>query len=455
MASLQLKQLPNDMKLNKRYQILALSKNGIANKVISRMTDCSEAVVSRWSQRSDIKDNQRAGRPLIYNETSQLKTIAFYCQTTPLEGCGRWSLRIAGKHIETDPELSGLPTAHSTIHRLLQKHNLKPHRSKYFLQITDPDFFLKMEPLIALYLQRPEYLFCFDECPGIQVLQRLAPDLQTEEMKIRLEEFEYIRNGTVDVLAFLKVNTGNIFAECRANHKIDTLVEVFEKHLQTLPENETIHYVMDNLASHSSYQLCQLVAKYCRIKYPPENELDNAVKRRQWLQSKNKRIIFHYTPFHGSWLNMVEIWFGILNRNCLKESFNSPEAIYNAINDFIGLWNTLLAHPFKWKYDGSGLHQKAVERFIKMLDNSIEKMNVKFLTKQLLLMRNIINAYQDKVDFEIWIKLDKVVNANIEQLNRIISNDDGPKRKKNAQIALTNLIDSLTVNLNNITKKAA
>ena len=83
---------------------------------------------------------------------------------------------------------------------------------------------------------------------------------------------------------------------------------------------------------------------------------------------------------------MVEIWFGILNQKCLKESFDSPESMYNAINAFINNWNKYLKHPFNWKYDGEGLHQKVVMRFVRMLENSTEKMNLKFLTKQLLLM---------------------------------------------------------------------
>ena len=143
---------------------------------------------------------------------------------------------------------------------------------------------------------------------------------------------------------------------------------------------------MDNLASHASYALCELVAKHSEINCPKEKELDTAQKRREWLQSKNKRIVFHYTPFHGSWLNMVEIWFGILNQKCLKESFDSPVSMYNAIYAFINEWNTYLAHPFKWRYDGEGLHKKAVLRFVRILENSSEKLDIKFMTKQLLLM---------------------------------------------------------------------
>ena len=435
--------------------MITLSRNGIQAKVIAEYTQCSEDIVYRWKERCDISDKPRSGRPVVYNQETQLKIIAFYCQTTPLPGCGRWTLRWAKNHIPENFELNGKPISHSTIGRILNKHRLKPHLSKYFLQITDPDFFPKMELLVSLYLNQPEYLFCFDECPGIQVLQKLAPHLQTEETKKRLEEFEYIRHGTIDVFAFLRVKTGEIFAECKADHTIETLLEIFEEHLKTVPKNKIIHYIMDNLASHASYALCELVAKHSKIDCPLENELDSAPKRREWLQTENKRIVFHYTPFHGSWLNMIEIWFGILNQKCLKESFDSPDSIYNAIYAFINEWDTYLAHPFKWSYEGEGLHQKVVLRFVRMLENSAEKMNVRFMTKQLLLMTNVIKTYWDKVDLELWLKLDSLIASKGDQINKIISEDDGPKRKKKAQMALLNLTKTLHVNIKQYRKNAA
>ena len=131
------------------------------------------------------------------------------------------------------------------------------------------------------------------------------------------------------------MKSGKVIAGCRADHTKKTLIEVFEKHLKTLPTDESIHYIMDNLASHSCYELCELVAKHSNIEGPNEKHLNTAIKRHEWLQSENKRITIHYTPFHGSWLNLVEIWFGSLNQKCLKESYKSPDAMYNAIYSFI------------------------------------------------------------------------------------------------------------------------
>ena len=447
--------MPKDVKRQKRYQIIALSSNGIKKQEIAEFTQCTVEMVYRWSRRCYIDDKAHSGRPLVYNQEIQLRIIAFYCQTTPLTGCGRWSLRWAEKHLLKNPEKVGKPISHSTIGRILKRHHLKPHLSKYFLQITDPDFFPKMEHIISLYFNQTKYLFSFDECPGIQVLQRLAPYLRTEETMKRLEEFEYIRNGTIDVFAFLRVKSGEVFAKCKADHTKETLIEVFEAHLNTLPKNEIIHYIMDNLSSHTSYKLCELVARYSKIECPLENELNTMPKRREWLQSENKRIVFHYTPFHGSWLNMVEIWFGILNQKCLKESFDSPESMYNAIDDFTNEWNTLLAHPFKWNYDGNGLHQKVVHRFLTIIENSTENLNIKFLTKQLLLMTNIIERYWDKVDLELWLKLDNIISIKVDQLSEIILKDDGPKRKEKADKALKKMMDTLRMHVDCTRKKAA
>jgi transposase len=268
-------------------------------------------------------------------------------------------------------------------------------------------------------------------------------------------EFEYARNGTLDVFAFLQVKSGKVFAQCRPDHKKETLIEVLEKQLKTVPENERIDYIMDNLASHSCYELCALVAKYSNVECPDEKQLDTAAKRREWLQSENKRIVFHYTPFHGSWLNMVEIWFSILNQKCLNESYDSAESIYKALYEFFNEWSTHLYHPFKWNYDGKGLHQKVVNRFIKILENSIDKMNIKFMTKKCLLMKNIIETYWDKVTWKSWIKLYEVINSNVEQFNKIILNDDKPKRKKKAKTAFMNLMDTLRIRIETVQKKTA
>lgn len=131
----------------------------------------------------DIVDLPRSGRPAQYLETFKLALTGFYCQTQPFAHAGRWTLRWAAVYLAAHPERLKATPSKSTIHRILQENSLKPHQSRYFLHITDPDFFPKMEHLINLYTRAPENLYFFDECPGIQILKRLLPDLRTEEMK--------------------------------------------------------------------------------------------------------------------------------------------------------------------------------------------------------------------------------------------------------------------------------
>jgi transposase len=418
------------IRIIQRHVIKHLYNNKVKARVIASCLACRISTVRRWITRDELQDMPRTGRPVIYSQSIHLSLIGFYCQTRPFSECGRWTLRLAEKYLGKHAGVIGTAIPKSTIHRILQANNLKPHRSRYFLHISDPDFFPKMDHLINLYFNPPKNLYCFDECPGIQVLQRLSPDLQTERMKMRLEEFEYIRNGTIDVLAFYSVNTGKVYAECRGNHTKETLVEVFESHLKIAHPGEPLHYIMDNLYSHCCYELCELIAKYSKVDCPSEKELNNMQKRREWLMSDSKRIIFHYTPFHGSWLNQVEIWFGILNAKCLRESYSSPGAMYKAINEFYQLWNTLSAKPINWKYTGEGLPVKAVKRFIIML-NSAETMDIRFTVKQLKLMTNIINDYWQKIPGPIWNGLLKKLNENYEAIKTNIINDKSKDRKKN------------------------
>lgn len=78
-----------------------------------------------------------------------------------------------------------------------------------------------MDHLINLYSNPPENLFFFDECPGIQILKRLLPNLRTDKTRKILEEFEYIRNGTMNVLAFFNNANGKVYAECQPDHNLE------------------------------------------------------------------------------------------------------------------------------------------------------------------------------------------------------------------------------------------
>lgn len=406
-------------RLFRRLSIKSLIQSGVHVGVCAWFLGCSVATVHRWLQQIEsseqLLDKPRAsGRPL-YDEATQLRAVGFYCQGS-LPGCNRWSLKDATEHLRKNPEIIGAAISRSTLHRFLQMHSLRPHMVRYFLQISDPDFFPKMEHLIRLYLSWPRYLFCLDECPGIQALERIGKLIKDND-GVRLES-EYIRHGRKDFIGILEVATGKVFGRCTDDHLQGTIDKILREHVSMQPGGEKLHYILDNLAGHSTELLCRSVAELSGVSYP---KLKYAEERRAWLQSEDKRIIFHFTPFHGSWLNMIEIWFSILHKKCLNgRSFASVQALEETIHSFLKTWNSHFAHPFTWTYTGDGLAEKVVRRLCEWLAIDSE-MKLEKMYTELQLMTNIAKDYWCKVPEKRWQFLGALLDDKADHINRIVA----------------------------------
>ena len=129
-----------------------------------------------------------------------------------------------------------------------------------------------------------------------------------------------------------------------------------------------------------------------------------------------------------------------MNKKVLNGSYGSAEELKEGFDAFLEEWNVLLAHPFRWSYDGKGLQQKAVKRFTVMLEKSAHKLEVTTLTKQLRLMTNLFCHYFNEVSEEHWGNLFSALQHSKEILENNIENEDGPKKKKNAQISIDALL---------------
>jgi len=429
-----------------RAAIAALSMGGIGNRSIAIFTDTHPKTVFRWVCRVEegksLADAQRCGRHRRFSEAARLTTIAVYCQhSPPLPGIHRWSLRDAQEYFKEHSEFIGGPISHATIQRILLDHALRPHRRKYYLQITDPDFFPKMNHIIGTYLHPPENLYCFDECTCIQALKRLTPNLPAVADQPVLEDFDYHRNGTTDLLAFLNPATGKVYGQCTENHNRHTLCQAFSSHVRLHPPDAVIHYIMDNLSAHYHADFCQTVADLSGVPYLP---LKTGSERRQWLQSPHKRIVVHFVPFHASWLNMVEIWFGILKGKCLRyDHFLSVEELRQAIIAFIDTWNEFYAHPFTWSYTGAGLHGKTVRRFCRLLFIETDQMDAKFLTSQLLLMSNLAEKYLRLIPQSDWIHLINLATEKRDYITNIIESDTRPRGQIMAREAYSQFLETV------------
>ncbi len=406
-------------RLLRRFEIMALVRASVAPSLCAWYLGCSLRTVRRWSpfveQAALLLDKGRPGRPSVFSEAIYLRVTGFYCQN-PLAGCRGWSLSWAATYLNQHLEILGRTISRSTIHRILGAHSLRPHRVKYFLHISDPLFFPKMERLIQLYLDPPQYLFCLDECTGLQALERVGPSIVADD-GIKMD-FEYKRLGTRDLYAILEVRSGTIFGTCTDNHREETLIQVFTEHVEQQPKDATLHYVCDNLANHSSEPFCRTVAELSGVPYP---SLKLAAQRKQWLQSEEKRIVFHFTPYHGSWLNLVEIWFGILHSKCLKgTSFDSVDKLATTLDAFCATWNEHFAHPFRWTYRGEGLAEKVVSRLIDWLLLRHREMDRKFLHKQLQLINNLVRDYWPAVPRKRWHALLDALLESMPYVHHII-----------------------------------
>ncbi len=132
-------------------------------------------------------------------------------------------------------------------------------------------------------------------------------------------------------------------------------------------------------------------------------------------------------------------WFTIMDRKVLGELFGTPDELKAALEAFVNEWNLLLAHSFQWSYDGKGEHEKAVKCFTKMLRRSTGKMELHTLTKQMVLLSNLLKDYLSKIARESWGQLFAALYDQSEMIDDIIQGESGPFRKHKAQQAASNL----------------
>jgi transposase len=258
--------------------------------------------------------------------------VSVACQAErDLSGFSHYSVRDLARLVAGRGEIITMSPA--TVQRILAEMVLQPHRFRYWLTRTDPEFERKMEEIVNLYLDPPRNsrLLCVDEKTGIQALERLYPTLPLRPGQIERREFEYIRHGVVDLMAAFDVRTGQVFGQCYRQH---TNLE-FRHFLRTLRARDPDrrwHLILDNASYHTKHEVLE------------------------WCAAQRPKITLHWLPYHGSWLNQVEIWFSILSRKCLRRaSVGSPTGLRSVIHRFIDTWNGYFAHPFAWTYTGKPL----------------------------------------------------------------------------------------------------
>ena len=200
-----------------------------------------------------------------------------------------------------------------------------------------------------------------DEKTGIQALERTHPDIPMRPGKTCLREYEYIRHGTLCLLAARDVGNGNIISQTiQQTRNEQDFLEFTQKTVATDPDKEWL-FIADQLNTHVSASLAQWVAKQTKYKGEigvkgKQGILKNMATRKAFLENENNRIRFLYTPKHCSWLNQIEVWFSTLSSQVITHGdFKSKKDLEDQIRAYIDYYNKCMVKPYNWKYTGDNL----------------------------------------------------------------------------------------------------
>ena len=293
-----------------------------------------------------LRDLPRTGRPPTITPEARAWVVSLACQKPKDLGYSYelWTLQLLAQHVRGHCETAGHPSLRrqnrGSIFRLLSANELKPYRMRYYLERRDPDFETKMAQVLCIYHQvalaqarsdseceLTAYL-SYDEKPGIQALENLAPDLLPvpgEHPGIS-RDHQYRRHGTVTLLAGLDLKAGTVHALVEERHRSREFIAFLKMLDDAYPPALTLRIVLDNHSAHVSKET------------------------RTYLASRPNRFEFIFTPTHGSWLNLVEALFAKMAKTFLRGiRVTSKQELKDRLLQHVAELN---AAPvvFRWRY---------------------------------------------------------------------------------------------------------
>jgi transposase len=271
--------------LAQRARIVLLAADGVPVKEIVERVGVSKPTVIAWKKRyaaegiGGLADRPKPGRPAQVDEVA---VVSATLEPPPERvGVTHWSSRLLAAQ---------LGISHVWVGKIWKRWGLQPWRSETFKFSTDPELEAKVGDVVGLYLNPPEnaVVLSVDEKSQVQALDRTAPMLPMRPGIPEKQTHDYLRHGTTTLFAALEVATGKVTDACYPRHRHQEFLRFLKQVAKAYPRRE-LHIVLDNYGTH---------------KHPMV---------RAWLE-RHPRITLHFTPTSGSWLNMVEIFFGIITR---------------------------------------------------------------------------------------------------------------------------------------------
>jgi transposase-like protein len=316
-----------------RAQIVLAIAGGDGVSGAARRLGVSRPTVIKWRDRfasdglAGLGDLPRSGRPKTIDDA---KIIAATLDPPPAKlAVTHWSSRLLAAHL-------GIGDA--TVARAWRAYRVQPWRQGTFKFSTDPELEAKVRDVVGLYLDPPTnaVVLCVDEKSQIQALNRTQPILPVRPGLPEKATHDYKRNGTTTLFAALEVATGTVTDRCYDRHGKAEFLAFLKLVAKTYPRRE-LHVVLDNYHTHKHDDI------------------------NQWL-AKHPRITLHFTPTSGSWLNLVEVFFGIITRQAIRRgSFDNVPQLVAAIRAFIDAYNTR-CRPFVWTKTADDILPRATRK---------------------------------------------------------------------------------------------
>lgn len=304
-----------------RARILLAYADGTTVSAIARLLHTNRLKVERclnkalqFGPRAALDDLAGRGRPARITAEARTWVGALACQKPKDLGYPEelWTTRRLAAHTRRHGPAAGHPAlarvGRGTISKILRRQPLRPHRIRYYLERRDPEFERKMADVLCVYRELAVWravgapaasvvaVLSYDEKPGIQALANVAPDLPPVPGRhpTVARDYEYRRHGTVSLLAGIDLITGHVWGLVKDRHRSAEFIEFLRLVDDQYPPRATVRIILDNHSAHISKET------------------------RAYLGTRPGRFEFIFTPVHGSWLNLVESFFGKLARTLLR-----------------------------------------------------------------------------------------------------------------------------------------
>ena len=343
-----------------RARILLLKEAGDSVDVIAEKVDLNRNSVLLCLKKykaggveNAIYDAPGRGRNAQITDDEKAWIINVACQKPKEYGYAAetWTYAKLTEHINKTAENAGytrLSTITKTsIKNILDAAKIKPFRIQYYCENRDPEFESKMHQVLYVYKQI-EMLFdengelyipageqdihtvSYDEKPGIQAIATTAPDIPPDSDHGAIKrDYEYKRLGTISLLAAIDLLTGEAIPLVRDTHKSDDFIDFLKILNERYPQGDTIQVILDNHSVHTSKKV------------------------QQFLATIPGRFVFIFTPKHGSWLNMIEGFFGKMTRQMLRgiRVSTKQELVDRIYKYFDEVNETPVVYHWKYKMD--------------------------------------------------------------------------------------------------------